>query len=83
MHGEHSSRTTGASSPPAATTRNAPQSSLSWTTSNYHSNERTPQDLQRSRGDYNFDMAPLMVGGAAIVGILIGWIGWPLYLVLK
>lgn len=38
---------------------------------------------ERSRGDYSFDMGPLLVGVAAIIGILIGWIGWLLYLVLK
>jgi hypothetical protein len=38
---------------------------------------------ERSRGDYCFDLAPLLAGAAAIIGILIGWIGWLLYLVLK
>lgn len=38
---------------------------------------------ERSRGDYNFDLAPLLIAVAAIIGILVGWIGWLLYLVLK
>lgn len=38
---------------------------------------------ERSRGDYCFDLVPLLVAVAAIIGILIGWIGWLLYLVLK
>ena len=38
---------------------------------------------ERSRGDYCFDLAPLLVGVSAIIAALIGWIGWLLYLALK
>lgn len=38
---------------------------------------------EHSRGDYSFDPVPLLVWVAAIIGILIGWIGWLLYLALK